>query len=103
LLGFSWDGRLIAWGGLITVLAMLLYGVNIFGTLIRKREWNPFVLGIGLSVISFICTGLYGTLLGLHLGQGIQWLAYDYLFGSHLWLGIGGWLSGLIFIFSFKL
>src|SRR5690606_39098651 len=48
LLGFGWDGQLIAWGGGCTVTAMLLYGVNIFGTLMLKREWNPFVLGISL-------------------------------------------------------
>jgi hypothetical protein len=103
LLGFGLNLKLVAPGGILTVVGITLYAVNIGMTLINKREWSPFVLGIMLSVAAFLLAGIMGTLLGLHLAGRAEALEYEALFGSHLWLGIGGWLSGIILIFSFKL
>lgn len=101
--GFTLNIRFVALGGLSIVIGMTLYSFNIMATLIRTKEWNPFVLGIGLSVWSFLATGIFGTLIGIQSGYGHIMLRYEVVFNNHLWLGIGGWLSGLILVFSFKL
>ncbi len=107
LLGFGWRIQFVAPGGTLVIIGIILYCVNMGMTLLRKREWNPFVLGIALSAAAFLAAGVMGTLLGLYLAgnlpSALSALEYDVLFGSHLWLGIGGWLSGLIVVFSFKL
>ena len=102
LLGFTVDVRLIAVGGATALIGMLLYSSNLFLTLLRKQEWTPFVLGMICSLMALLCTGMAGMLMGLTISGHLS-LRYDSLFATHLWLGVGGWLSGLIIVFSFKL
>jgi hypothetical protein len=105
LLPSFFTGRLagIGIGGSLVAIAVLLYAFNLMATIIRRRIWNVFVLGMGLSLAALLVTVGLGTGMGIvsSSGRGLQ--LYDRMFLSHMWFGLGGWMSGLILTFSFKL
>ncbi|HEX7057190.1 MAG TPA: hypothetical protein VF260_08355 [Bacilli bacterium] len=101
--GFLADARLIVYGGVLLSLGVFLYTGNLGITFYRKREWNPFVLGVSLSLLDLLATVLLGIVMGLRFAYGFGAENHAAVFGSHLWLGLGGWLSGLIIVYSFKL
>jgi hypothetical protein len=72
-------------------------------TLWRKKVWNVFALGISLSLLGLMTAAGAGLGMGYVMGTGHGTGGYDKLFASHLWLALGGWMSGLILTFSFKL
>lgn len=101
--GFFTDTRLIVLGGGCIALGGLLYVFNLVMTFVRKKEWNLFVFGVCLSLIEFLLTIFLGIAMGLGFAYGWNADHYAAIFGSHLWFGIAGWLSGLIIVYSFKL
>lgn len=101
--GFAWQEKWVAPGGVLLAGGTLIYAVNLGITLGRAKERNAYHLGIGLSVFAFAVNGAAGILMGLQRAYGWDARWYDVLFDAHLWLGLGGWLSGLIIVFSFKL
>jgi hypothetical protein len=103
LAGFAWNPSFISIGGSLVVLGIVLYSINILAIIFRVKQRNPFVLGVSLSVISFLVTAALGTWMGLGFAFGVPTLPHHVLFQGHLWFGIGGWLSGLILVFSYKL
>lgn len=103
LAGFVGDAAWMAWGGGCVALGVVAYTVNIVATFIRKREWNLFVFGVSLSLLSFLAMIGMGMAMSAAFAYSAQIERYDAVFGTHLWLGLGGWLSGLILTYSFKL
>lgn len=103
LAGFAGDAAWMAWGGGGVALGVLAYAVNIVATFIRKREWNLFVFGVSLSLLSFLAMIGMGMAMSAAFANNAQIARYHAIFGTHLWLGLGGWLSGLILAYSFKL
>lgn len=103
LAGFVGDAAWMAWGGGCVTLGVIAYTVNIVATFIRKREWNLFVFGVSLSLFSFLAMIGMGMAMSAAFAYDAQPGRYDAVFGTHLWLGLGGWLSGLILTYSFKL
>jgi len=103
LAGFVGDATWMAWGGGGVALGVLAYTVNIVATFIRKREWNLFVFGVSLSLLSFLVMIGMGMTMSASFAYGAPTGRYEAVFGTHLWLGVGGWLSGLILVYSFKL
>ena len=105
LTGFATDAEWIALGGWGVAIGACLYAVNLVVTFILKREWNVFVLGVSLSLLGFLLMIGMGIVMGVGMAFGSDWAGgrYDAVFGAHLWLGVGGWLSGLILVYSFKL
>ena len=103
LAGFLADMRLIAVGGWSLAIGVVLYVFNLAATFVRKKEWNVFVFGVSLCLIEFLITIFLGIAMGLGFAYGWNAAYHREMFGSHLWFGIGGWLSGLILVYSFKL
>ena len=105
LAGFIGDPAWSAWGGASVAVGTCLYTFNVIATFIRKREWNLFVLGVGLSLLGLLLMIAMGIAMSVGMAFGWDWTngRYDAVFGTHLWLGVGGWLSGLILVYSFKL
>lgn len=103
LAGFVCDTTWMAWGGGGVALGVAAYTVNIVATFVRTREWNLFVFGVSLSLISFLAMIGMGMAMSTAFAYGAQPERYDAVLGTHLWLGLGGWLSGLILTYSFKL
>ena len=103
LAGFASDAEWIALGGWGVALGACLYAINVAVTFVRKREWNLFVLGVSLSLLAFLVMIAMGIVMGIGMANGWGAGRYDAIFGTHLWLGVGGWLSGLILVYSFKL
>ncbi|MBS4219530.1 hypothetical protein KHA96_14530 [Bacillus sp. FJAT-49711] len=101
--GFFINMKLVVLGGCFIVIGGLLYVFNLCMTFIRKRIWNVFVFGVCLSLAAFLMTIFLGTMMGLGYGYGMIIEKYEAVFKSHLWMGIAGWLSGLIMVYSFKL
>jgi hypothetical protein len=101
--GFYAGHPWFAVGGSAVLAGVLLYILNLLTTFIRRREWNIYILGVGLSLLSLLMT----VLMGLQMGTGANIFGiqpeYDDAFASHLWFGLGGWLAGLIIIYSFKM
>lgn len=93
----------MAWGGSLVVLGVILYVCQLAVTFIRKREWNVYIFGVGFSLIDLLVTVGLGLLMGWAMARGWTPPHYEHLFATHVWLGIGGWLSGLIITYSFKL
>lgn len=90
-------------GGVSILIGIIIYVWNISVTCIKKREWNTFVFGISLSLIQLVFTVSLGVTMGLGFSYGWFSEYHESLFLSHLWLGMAGWLSGLIIIYSLKL
>jgi hypothetical protein len=103
IFGFLGQMKWIAAGGTAVTVGVILYVVNLTVTHIRKREWNIYVLGVGLSQLSFLVTVLLGVLMGIGFAAGWSHDYSEIVFYSHMWFGVGGWLSGLILIYSLKL
>ncbi len=101
--GFLVGEMLILAGGLFITIGVVMYIVNLAMTFIQKGEWNLFVVGVSFSLIELLLTVLLGIKLGLGFAFGWFPQQYNTTFLSHLWFGIGGWLSGLIIVYSFKL
>jgi len=101
--GFLFDARWIGPGGTAALLGSLLYAFNLAMTVLRKKAWNLFVFGVGLSLAALLANLSFGVAMGI--GFFRRWPAewMERLFEGHLWLGLGGWLAGLILGFSFKL
>jgi hypothetical protein len=93
----------IAVGGSLVAAAMVLFAINMAVTLWRKKVWNVFALGISLSLLGLLAAAGAGLGMGYAMGTGHGIGGYDKLFASHLWLALGGWMSGLILTYSFKL
>lgn len=105
IFGFITDHRFIVFGGGSIALGGLLYVFNLIMTFIVKKEWNLFVFGISLSLVALLMTIFLGLVMGIGFAYGFPsgFRGYEAVFGSHLWFGIAGWMSGLILIFSLKL
>jgi hypothetical protein len=101
--GFLEDARLIAFGGIGIALGAVMYVFNLGMTFVRKKEWNLYVFGVSLSLTAFIITIILGIAMGLGAAYGWNVRDYEAVFGSHMWFGLGGWLSGLIIVYSYKL
>ena len=101
--GFLFDARWIGPGGTAAFLGSLMYAFNLIMTVLRKKAWNLFVFGIGLSLAALMTNLAFGVAMGI--GYLRRWPSgwMERLFEGHLWLGLGGWLAGLILVFSFKL
>jgi hypothetical protein len=101
--GFLFDAGWIGPGGTMALLGSLLYAFNLVMTVLRKKAWNLFVFGVGLSLAALLANLSFGVAMGI--GHFRRWPAewMERLFEGHLWLGLGGWLAGLILVFSFKL
>jgi hypothetical protein len=103
LAGFFADGRWIALGGGCFALGGLLYAFNLAVTYIRKKERNLFVFGTGLSLAALLANLSLGIAMGVGYFRGWPAARQDILFENHLWFGVGGWLAGLIMVYSYKL
>jgi len=103
LAGLFADMRLAVAGGACLLAGGVLYAVNLGATMARRRERNLFVFGSGLSVLALLAAMLLGAAMGLSFAYGWNAVHHGRMFGSHLWSGIGGWLAGLILVYSFKL
>ncbi|WP_240376978.1 hypothetical protein [Bacillus piscicola] len=92
-------------GGGLIVLGVLIYTVNIAVTTGKKKEWNPYVCGVGFSLLHVLVTTGFGLAMGVQaaFGERILPFAYETVLHSHVWFGIAGWLGGLIITYSFKL
>lgn len=90
-------------GGSFIMLAVFLYTFNLIATMISKREWSVFQLGLGLSLLGLIMTVAIGVGFALVANSSTWGHLYEYLFQSHLWLSLGAWVAGLIVTFSYKL
>jgi hypothetical protein len=103
LAGFALDVRLAVAGGGSLAAGAILYAVNLAATFVRKREWNVYVFGVSLSVVALLMAIFFGIAMGLSFASGWNSARHGDMFGSHLWFGVGGWLAGLILVYSFKL
>jgi len=96
----SWG---VAIGGCLIAAGVLIYLWNMICTIIRAHKWNVFVLGMLISLLHLLITVVLGTFMGISWELGWKSSLYNHLFMSHLWFGVGGWVSGLIITYSFKL
>src|SRR5690625_810829 len=90
-------------GGLFVLIGVIAYIGNIVKTFMKKRAWSLFHLGVTLSLGALLLTVMTGLFMGLSFNRIRLPFSYEALLATHLWLGIGGWLSGLIIVYSFKL
>lgn len=103
MLGFYTHIALIIVGGVSVAIAGILYVYNLLMTCRKRKEWNVFVLGVSLSLGSYLLTIFLGIAMGMQAALGTNAHMYEATFHSHLWFGIAGWLSGLIIVYSLKL
>ncbi|WP_062106674.1 hypothetical protein [Bacillus niameyensis] len=103
LAGFLTDYKWIAFGGGGLTIAIILYIFNVMMTFIRKKEWNVYVFGVSLSLLALLLTVFLGMAMGFVFGFGWNSEWHELFLIGHLWFGIGGWLSALIIVYSFKL
>src|SRR5690606_41374705 len=94
---------LIIVGGVSVAIAGILYVYNLLMTCRKRKEWNVFVLGVSLSLGSYLLTIFLGIAMGMQAALGTSAHMYEATFHSHLWFGIAGGLSGLIIVYSLKL
>lgn len=100
---YSGNSQQIAAGGLLVSVGVILYLLNMGMTLLKQRKWNVYVLGMTLSLFSFLITAIFGVLIGISSSTGWASNHYEQLFETHLWMGIGGWISAIIVTYSLKL
>ena len=93
----------IAVGGILVSIGVLLYLFNMGMTLLKQRKWNVYVFGMTLSLFSFLITVIFGVLIGISGSTSWASNQYELLFETHLWIGIGGWISAFIITYSLKL
>ena len=103
LAGFVTEPTWIAFGGGCITLGGLLYAFNLVATWVRQKAWNLFTFGVGLSLLALLANLSLGTAMGIGWRQGWSAERQEALFYDHLWFGVGGWLAGLILVYSFKL
>ena len=101
--GFCADAWLIALGGGCLAVGAALYVFNLIATFVRKKEWNVFVFGVSLCLAEFLFAICLGIAMGLGYARGWNAAYHSVFLAGHLWFGVGGWLSGLILVYSFKL
>jgi hypothetical protein len=100
---FAGSSAGIGAGGSLIAVAVLLYIFNLAATLIRKQKWNVFVFGLIFNLLALLFAVCFGIGMGIYSRMGWGVLSYEQLFHSHLWFSLGGWMTGLIITFSFKL
>lgn len=93
----------MALGGSFVVLGVVLYVYNLTATFVHKKVWNVYIFGVGFSLLNLLVTVGLGLLMGLAFALGWMPFTYENIFAMHVWLGIVGWLAGLIITYSFKL
>src|SRR5690625_1815582 len=109
IIGFSSFSLLIGlkpdqaiYGGIVAVVGILMFLLQMFLTIMKQREKNivtAFVLG---ALVSLFLTIIAGFILVWSLTfESVS--MYEMIFKSHITLGIAGWFSLLIFGFSYKL
>ncbi|KIL41682.1 hypothetical protein SD70_06120 [Gordoniibacillus kamchatkensis] len=94
---------LIVPGGALVALGTAAFAVNLTVTFVHAKQWTPVIVGIFLSLIDLCATVALGMAMGVAEATGSEPHRYDLIFAEHLWIGLGGWLSGLIVACSLKL
>jgi hypothetical protein len=90
-------------GGILVSTGVVLYVLNMGLTLIKQRKWNVYAFGMAVSLINFLATVVFGVLIGISGSTGWAENQYGQLFETHLWIGVGGWISTFIVTYSLKL
>jgi hypothetical protein len=104
LSGFAcWAPIAIACGGALAASGVAAFVVNLAATYIRARQWTPVAVGAMLSLIGLCAAVALGAAMGIAMATGRPPAHAELLFATHLWLGLGGWLAGLIVSYSLKL
>jgi len=104
LIGFrKWTTPEIAIGGGLVVLGVAAYAFNIGATYVRSKFRSPVSVGASLSLLDLCATVALGTIMGIASSTGWPPVRYENLFFTHMWMGLAGWMGGLVASYSLKL
>lgn len=89
--------------GLITLVGILLFLLQMWLTLRKQAKPNILTLYVGTALLFLLLTIGLGITLLYSLRTGFAGSHYDAIFKSHLLVGTTGWFTLLIFGFSYKM
>lgn len=89
--------------GIITLVGILLFLLQMWMTLRKQAKPNILTLYVGTALLCLLLTIFLGITLLYSLRTGFAGNHYLALFKSHLLVGTAGWFTLLIFGFSYKM
>lgn len=89
--------------GIIMLAGFLFFLFQMLMTLKKQEKANILTLFVATALICLLLTISFGILMLLHLIGGRSSQFYNGLFMNHMFLGLAGWFSLLIFGFSYKM
>lgn len=89
--------------GAIMFVGILMFLFQMGMTLRKQKNPNSLTLFVGTSLICLLLTILIGITLIICIAKGFSPTFYQPIFYSHMFLGIAGWFTLLIFGFSYKM
>ncbi|RKD21705.1 hypothetical protein BEP19_13820 [Ammoniphilus oxalaticus] len=98
----AWVPLYAYWGGILTLIGILLFLFQMWMTLKKQTEKSIITLFVGSALFCLFVTIGLGILLALNI-SGFSILASDGLLKGHILLGLCGWFTLLIFGFSYKM
>lgn len=89
--------------GVIMLIGILMFLLQMGMTLRKQAKPNTLTLFVGTALICLLLTILIGITLIACITLGLSPDFYQPLFYSHMFLGVCGWFTLLIFGFSYKM
>lgn len=100
--GTFWTAGII-FGGICVIAAVLVVGYNMLRTMKEAADGGVTQVFLRASLISLIAALLFGVAAATSLRLGAGMRVADALLTVHLFLGAGGWFTGVIIGVSYKL
>ncbi|EIJ82225.1 hypothetical protein PB1_04815 [Bacillus methanolicus PB1] len=89
--------------GLLLVIGLILFFVQMFMTLRKQSKKNIKTLFVSSALVCLLLTIVLGLALAFHFFSGTEILNHLFLLKAHLLFGISGWFTLLIIGFSYKM
>ncbi|WP_102347367.1 hypothetical protein [Bacillus sp. Marseille-P3661] len=102
-LSLGYYPKFILLTGVITIVGILMFLVQMFMTLRKQAEKNILTLFVGSALLSLLITITLGILLAASVGGYIGLNNHETILKTHILFGVAGWFTLLIFGFSYKM
>lgn len=95
--------QLSVYPGLLLVIGILLFFVQMFVTLSKQSKKNIMTLFVSSALVCLLLTIVLGLTLAYHFFNGTEIFNHLFLLKAHILFGISGWFTLLIIGFSYKM